>query len=120
MKAEIAALWIAALESDEYKQTQDNLRDADGFCCLGVLCDLHAKANPGYAWRGRDYCDEDANLPAAVARWAGMKDFCDGGVLPEGISLSDEVYGSHLAVLNDRGASFKEIAKIIDEYKDQL
>ena len=32
--------WLTALESGEYKQTRDLLRDDNGFCCLGVACDL--------------------------------------------------------------------------------
>lgn len=34
--------WIEALESGEYAQTCEVLRDADGFCCLGVAVDVLA------------------------------------------------------------------------------
>lgn len=36
---EIKRKWVAALESGEYKQTQNRLYDpaTKGFCCLGVL-----------------------------------------------------------------------------------
>lgn len=32
--------WIDALRSGEYKQTKETLQDKNGFCCLGVACDL--------------------------------------------------------------------------------
>lgn len=32
--------WVTALESGEYKQINGKLSDGEGFCCLGVLCEL--------------------------------------------------------------------------------
>jgi hypothetical protein len=32
--------WVEALRSGNYKQTTGALRKDDGFCCLGVLCDI--------------------------------------------------------------------------------
>lgn len=32
--------WVRALRSGEYEQTRGRLRDATGFCCYGVACDL--------------------------------------------------------------------------------
>lgn len=32
--------WLKALRSGEYKQTGGSLNDYDGFCCLGVACDV--------------------------------------------------------------------------------
>jgi hypothetical protein len=40
MKKEIAELWIKALESGKYKQIRRQLANKDGYCCLGVLCEL--------------------------------------------------------------------------------
>lgn len=40
MKKEIADKWVEALRSGRYKQCKSWLRDNDGFCCLGVLCDI--------------------------------------------------------------------------------
>jgi len=31
--------WVDALRSGQYEQTQERLRHADAFCCLGVLCE---------------------------------------------------------------------------------
>lgn len=40
MKKEFKAKWIAALRSGEYKQTKGHLHDENGYCCLGVLCEV--------------------------------------------------------------------------------
>ena len=32
--------WANALNSGDYMQTRNTLRDGDSFCCLGVLCDI--------------------------------------------------------------------------------
>ena len=32
--------WIDALKSNNYAKTHQYLRDNNGFCCLGVLCDI--------------------------------------------------------------------------------
>lgn len=40
--------WLVALRSGKYEQGTNALRDAkDGFCCLGVACDLLAKEGKG-------------------------------------------------------------------------
>lgn len=36
----IKSRWIAALRSGDYQQTQNTIRHDDGYCCLGVLCDV--------------------------------------------------------------------------------
>lgn len=123
MKPEIAKIWIEALRSGKYEQTTEKLNHDGAFCCLGVLCDLHRKAVPEHAWDGDEYCGEDANLPDAVAQWAGMafnSGAGDAGKLPGVVYLKSGNYGQHLAVLNDDGGSFKEIADIIEKHKDAL
>jgi hypothetical protein len=35
--------WIAALRSGKYKKETGQLRKNEGYCCLGVLCDLQNK-----------------------------------------------------------------------------
>jgi hypothetical protein len=110
MKAEIAKLWAEALP--HYKQTKRALRDGDSFCCLGVLCNLHAQAHPEIAATETDpqfYIGEGAFLPLAVKQWAGMRS--RGGDLPDGRSLASE---------NDTGASFKTIAKFIKKHAEVL
>lgn len=87
--------WTAALESGEYQQGQGALYDevaittvagdrelAPRYCCLGVLCDLAARAGiirlnenrTVYETPDRLYDLERYGgiLPEAVARWAGL------------------------------------------------
>lgn len=33
-------LWLDALVSEEYKQTRNKLQNENGFCCLGVACEV--------------------------------------------------------------------------------
>jgi hypothetical protein len=32
--------WVSALRSGKYKQTTGTLQDSNGYCCLGVACDI--------------------------------------------------------------------------------
>lgn len=50
MNPEVKVKWLAALESGEYRRGTGQLLnkdksdpDANGYCCLGVLCDLAIK-----------------------------------------------------------------------------
>lgn len=111
MKAEIKKLWVEALRSGEYKQTTGQLRDNNSFCCLGVLCNLHALAHPDIATKQKYRCKYMGNsyiLPNAAKVWAGLK-----------LLYGDEVtIGDHttdLADHNDNGRTFEQIAKAIEE-----
>lgn len=123
MKEKIAKKWVAALRSGNYKQTDGTLRDATGFCCLGVLCNLHAETHPKTAAKQTslyEYMGEQASLPEKVVKWAEMYDE-DGhrrdGVKLKIIGMSERF--SSLSSANDDGASFLEIADYIEEnYKE--
>jgi hypothetical protein len=116
MHKEIADQWVAALRSDEYGQTYGYLREEYepgkfAYCALGVLCDLHRKHTGGkwinvvgeYRYLGRK-----AELPEAVAAWAGTSinpdAFCRelGGYEP-------------ISEINDGGMSFPHLADLIEE-----
>jgi hypothetical protein len=111
VKKEIKKLWVGALRSGEYKQTTGKLRDGDAFCCLGVLCNLHAQAHPEIAAKQKDkthYMGFEEVLPSVVREWAGMT-YRNGDHV---------VIGNRLAELshhNDAGRSFEEIANAIEE-----
>lgn len=123
MNSEIKAQWIARLRDPQARQTREVLEQVDengnvvGQCCLGVLCELAAEA--GVVERRFRYGNRrniviyyanpfDCNgitLPKAVAGWAELSDRNPYG--PEDRSLVD---------LNDSGATFPEIADVIEEY----
>jgi hypothetical protein len=71
MNPEIKAKWVAALRSGEYKQGRGQLRSEDRFCCLGVLCDLHAKETGG-GWTGFSYEGGTGTLSDGVKAWAEL------------------------------------------------
>ena len=114
MNKQIDEQWSAALRSGEYKQGGFMLLCNNHFCCLGVLCDLHAKET-GNHWVGvedsdeRKYFDEPGFLPQEVKNWAEMN------------SHDGSLGGTTLAYLNDNsGFSFKSIADIIDKNWEDL
>lgn len=109
MNPEIKSKWLAALRSGEYKQGKGQLRKEDNFCCLGVLCDLHAKETE-QKWEvdyvGGNYLNHCGNLPLAVRDWAGLG------------SANPKIEGDWLSNYNDNepGKSFAEIADLIEKH----
>lgn len=114
MNPEIKAKWIAALKSGEYEQGRGGLalQAVCGdvrYCCLGVLCDLAAKEGVVNAeWSGREgwYDGNTSYPPSSVALWAGLE--TSNARIPS--------LGLSLAELNDSGASFSSVARIIEEH----
>jgi hypothetical protein len=110
MKPSIKKKWVAALRSGEYKQTTIALRKGASFCCLGVLCNLHAQAHKRIAAKEKHravYMGECELLPDAVIHWAGLEDRWGGDVHIKNCRKS-------LAEHNDSGATFKQIAAAIE------
>lgn len=101
MNPEIKAKWVAALRSGKYKQGQNRLRRKNEFCCLGVLCDLHAKAT-GARWDGESYFGHEILTPDAVREWGDLPD--------DDPFIDDDYLSSH----NDEGKTFAKIADIIE------
>ena len=112
MNPEIKKRWIEALNSDEYKQTKECLKDSTGFCCLGVLTDLYIKEH-NKEWNLDDVGDYTFDgwhgaLSSEVRDWTGIQ-----GTMG---TLKEPVDGvNNLAGLNDEGYSFKQIAQVIEE-----
>lgn len=112
MNPEVKAKWTAALRSGEYTQGKNQLKTATGkFCCLGVLCDLHAKETGGeWQLRGEDgesYGKAALALPPVVREWA---------TLPSSPMIETPELHESLMNLNDGGKSFAEIADLIDAH----
>lgn len=111
MNREIRDKWTAALRSGTYRQGESKLRSSDDeFCCLGVLCELAVEEGviPQPELDGDRYVyDGGAHsyLPKSVMVWAGLD--------------SDNARYSNapndlLALDNDRGVAFPQIAAIIE------
>lgn len=115
-----ARKWVEALRSDEYLQGTGLLAVQEGgstfYCCLGVACELFRKENEldispkSELHKGRMallYESEKYHLPPQVQEWLGLS-HADGGYLEEDDSTTT------LANENDHGATFEEIATIIE------
>ena len=89
MNKRIKKLWLKALRSGEYKHTKHKLRrHGHGYCCLGVLCDLHS-SETDTEWDGDYYLHANVVLPTEVIVWAGLKsghELDNEGQLPPGSS----------------------------------
>lgn len=114
MRPSIKKKWVAALRSGDYKQGRDQLRnEKNEFCCLGVLCNIHAQEHPRIAAQQEDplsYMGEEGDCPDEVEKWAGLK-----GRIHE--PLFDPVTQEFFCLieLNDFDQlSFDEIADVIE------
>ena len=144
MDPALKAEWVEALRSGEYTQGTGRLRnDEGGRCCLGVLCDIAAAKGLGYwvqkegdggapIWqflaygKGDEIESGEALPPSPVSKWAFGSDEqgygkTDNPTVPAPSTCPDENCGCEpgtisLAELNDGGASFAEIAALIEEY----
>lgn len=104
------ALWLEALRSDRYEQTYGRMRGnraaPEGFCPLGLLCELYRKETGQGDWteNGTFILGAEMRLgypPQRVAEWAGFEDWT---------GAYTEIGGA-----NDRKVSFAEIADIIED-----
>lgn len=125
MKVEIAELWAQALESGKYSQVKGRLHSDEGYCCLGVLCELAIESGlkveverlmHGFNEGNYAYDNSSIVLPASIAKWAGIKD-------QQGTYGFDPVEGFCMEALtsdNDRGVQFPEIAATIRKVYGEL
>lgn len=101
MNTTIKAKWLAALRSGKYQQGTGVLKNGDHFCCLGVLCSIAGverdEENGWFIWRKEK---GHATLPYGFGRSVGVSDDAE----------------STLAVMNDDGKSFAQIADYIEKH----
>lgn len=125
MNRDVMELWVAALRSEEYTQTQNYLRDDDGMCCLGVLCDLYKSEDLSAEWEQGDDCSvyaytidatddwEEELPPFEVCKWAGLR-------TREGHVNPNDSCSQCLSALNDSGYTFAQLADIIEKNWETL
>jgi hypothetical protein len=95
--------WIDELRSGKYAQGKGKLRPPEGYCCLGVKAQLEGCLIDG------KYKGQNAILhkhPAGRMMW--------DGILPVEVRLEKDLPAA-LAQLNDKGATFAEIADVIEK-----
>lgn len=132
MDHQIAKQWTARLRSGITTQTRKHLGRNDGSrCCLGVLCDMAVEAGvisapvkfrAGTKNRGcLVFAGSRHNLPPAVVNWAGLRTTYGQypGEIRKGRAATNDANPS-LALDNDGGATFTELASTIEEFADAL
>jgi hypothetical protein len=124
-----AKAWIAALRSNDYQQTKHALKTEDGYCCLGVACEISklgsfkARNSGVYFFLSERFRGDElrntGDMPPHIKTHYG---------LVSDIVVLDYVDTAHvgdsslkIAELNDwHGLSFNQIADILEKYQDQL
>ena len=117
--------WIKALRSGDYEQSKHMLHSNRGWCCLGVACDifketLDLKVDKVLHEEGGFevfYNYDSQVLPRAVQEHIGLN-------TPEGLFKSPRMEGANagetLSSVNDEGATFEQIATILEDHEDLL
>ena len=125
MKTPERDAWVKALRSDKFSQSKHVLQDSRGFCCLGVACDIFAETlslkvdKILYDGGGFEvfYNYDSQVLPSVVQKHLGL-------ISPEGLFKSPRREGAHpgetLSSVNDEGATFEQIATMLEDYEDLL
>jgi hypothetical protein len=118
MKPELKARWTAALRSGEYNQTTGWFRTEDGFCCLGVACEVFGdeiglKSEPvDYMSKNHwVYGNRSDNLPLKMVN---LLEIDETGRLNKAVQFEGEECTT-LQCLNDAGMPFAQIADVIEE-----
>lgn len=118
-------LLTAALRSGDYAQSTCFLNRVEsvegipaGFCCLGVATDIFHKETGQGKWSDDGiflHGEERAAsiLPVAVQNWFGFGNSMGRHVSESGVTC-------FLTAINDHGASFVQIADIIDSNPEDL
>lgn len=121
-----AKLWVDTLRSGKFEQTEEALTrlteegEVAACCCLGVACELALQAGvditrldgagrgeAAYQWENGS---TEMVLPEPVREWLGLQTYEGTYVIP---GWGDDVSTS-LAEQNDAGATFEQIAEIIE------
>ena len=101
--------WLAALRSGKYAQTTDTLRDARGYCCLGVYGEV---CLPTPHWE--EYSDD------GVVKYTlyTSEDTEHGGTLDDYAwnEMGLPIAQTDLSDMNDSGASFAAIAQAVEDW----
>lgn len=125
LRPKVKKLWCKALRSKKYTQCRGALHKPDGFCCLGVLCDVHRKITKKKGWERYDYQylkyrDVTGVLPAEVTRWAlgaDINDTYEIGALKGWNAGNPVVLDRALSEWNDNEEqNFEQIADLIEKY----
>ena len=131
MDQKIVKEWVSELRSDNYIQGMNKLKAAASeespaaHCCLGVLCDMAVKAgvvtteysasDETWFFKGEGALPVSSLPPESVEKWLFGED-----EIPDEFDWEVGDREHTLYVMNDNGASFKDIADVIEaNYLDE-
>lgn len=116
MKPKIKKLWVDALRSGQYKQTKNKLQTNEGYCCLGVLCDIYAKQTKKGSWKMSEL--NDLSMDFIDINDISQFVLTDGVIKWSKVTTGYHVMINNIALTtyNDKlNYSFAEIADLIVE-----
>lgn len=106
MNPEVKTKWVTALRSGKYMQTRRKLKDATGYCCLGVLCVISNKET-GFGLRENQLQIGTENIGNTIRMWADLP-------LNQGAYVTIDAETDTLSAHNDQGRTFLQIADAIE------
>lgn len=124
MREDIKVRWVEALRSGQYEQTEGLLANDNGFCCLGVLCEI-AVQDGVVVKEVKDQWEGDPNDNHVVTYGVGTEYAMDA-VLPSMVYEWAELESSNPAIMyqdvrhpisdlnDDYKLTFSEIADVIE------
>ena len=98
-------IWVEALRSGVFPQTREVMQDSEGYCCLGVACELFVPdakkfiTSEGFL---------EGELPSEFYN-------CPKWLVDINADVFKRTSVSSLSALNDNCASFKGIADLIEK-----
>lgn len=112
-----AKKWVEVLKSGKFKQARNRLATEDGFCCLGVACEVAiengVEINKTIVATGRILYDHNETLlPDSVRKWLNLSS-CGSNYVTRNSA-------EQLTHDNDSGKTFTEIADIIESEPEGL
>lgn len=119
-----AKRWVATLRSGRFTQGRRALNTNGQYCCLGVACELYREEFGEDALvRALDYENrvtyngEEYYPPERVREWLGLA--TRKGEATHTLRVGEHA-GDNLGSLNDEGATFEEIAILLEEEPEGL
>lgn len=117
MEPELFDKWVAALRSNDFKQTQHHLCNDSGFCCLGVLCEIALLDKSGIPLPK----ETDGASVAIQYIYEGNGDFYE---LPEAfrchIGISSELQEELITLNDEKEYTFAMIANYLENNREKF
>ncbi len=120
LNVELTLKWIDALKSGRYQQSRKRLRTVDGFCCLGVLCDISGQGQ--WVLDDNDFgaylISTTISLVMIPTEMRSFVGFSPDGCFTSQFRVFLGLYNLDdlpitLAKMNDSGETFEKIANVI-------